>query len=321
MLAYLNKILTFGCCFIFICCSGNDKKDNPVSPSLPDVEWTQQGLDSCMVYSLIFSPAGSLFAGTNYGLYKSSNNGQKWNLIDQDISKSSINCFYIHPEGYLLAGTSNGIYISSNDGNNWENKGLLNTSVTSIAINSENKIFAGTRNKGIFISDTGYAEWIQTYSDFNSQIFSSLLISPQGIIYAGSAGVYRSNDNGKTWNLKNNGLGNWQVYSLIFDNKNNICAGTDLGGFFSSSDNGEKWLKLNSGLDNTEITTLTINNAGHIFAGTWRGGVYHSSNNGENWTVVNSGLTNKAIYSLIVSPDNYLFAGTPRGIFRTRSGL
>jgi photosystem II stability/assembly factor-like uncharacterized protein len=178
--------------------------------------------------------------------------------------------------------------------------------------------FCGSRNQGIFVSDTGYQEWFTVYSDKNAPVISSLLISPNDIIYAGSAGVYRSSDKGKSWNLKNNGLGNWQVYSLIFDKNGNIDAGTDLGVFFHSSDNGESWLQLNSGLDNTEITTLTINNAGNIFAGTWRGGVYRSTNNGENWTAIDSGLVNKEIYTLAVSPDNYLFAGIFRGIFQNQ---
>ena len=106
-----------------------------------------------------------------------------------------------------------------------------------------------------------------------------------------------------------------------FNEKGNIYAGTDLGGFFISSDKGETWNKSNEGLTNIELTSLATNSSAHIFAGTWRGGVFRSIDYGMNWAVVDSGLTNNQIYSLVVSSNNYLFAGTLRGIFRTSNKL
>ncbi len=76
-----EKILTvfITCsCTIFSTCTS---KDNSVSPDLntpPAISWISQGLDSCMVLSMIFMPKGIFLAGTNYGLYKSSNHGQNW---------------------------------------------------------------------------------------------------------------------------------------------------------------------------------------------------------------------------------------------------
>ncbi len=64
-----------------------------MSTSPPDISWIEKGLDSCMVLSIIFSPAGNLFAGTNYGVYKSSDNGDNWYHVNQDISSNSVTCF------------------------------------------------------------------------------------------------------------------------------------------------------------------------------------------------------------------------------------
>jgi photosystem II stability/assembly factor-like uncharacterized protein len=159
--------------------------------------------------------------------------------------------------------------------------------------------------------------WSTVNPDFKDQTFLSLLISPQNGIFAGGTGVYSSKDNGITWELKNNGLGNWSVYSLVQDENGYIDAGTDMGGFFQSKDNGNNWLKLNNGLTNTEVLSLAISKSGLIFAGTWRGGVFMSENHGGNWTPIDSGLVNKEVSSLMVSPDNFLFAGTSKGIYRS----
>ena len=316
----MKRIIPICLCFIFITCTGTENNLNPVTPDVKDISWTSGGLDSSEVLSVIFLSYNYALAGTNYGLYRSSDNGRSWNYVDQDVSKGIISCFCIRSDGNVLAGTtSKGIFISEDNGETWGYIGLQGVLIASLAANSKDIIFAGTKGEGIYMSDSSYEEWTKLIPGADYNQFSSLLINADDIIFAGSSGVYRSDDNGKTWSLKNNGMGNWQVYSLIYDKNGFLDAGTDLGGFFRSEDNGETWTKLNAGLTNTEITTLAINEVGYIFAGTWRGGVYRSIDSGENWAVIDSGLTNKHVFTLAVSPDDFLFAGTPRGIYRTVS--
>jgi hypothetical protein len=146
---------------IFAACTQTEKSGNPAAPSnIPDIRWTSAGLDSCQVLSLVVLSYSSLLAGTNYGLYKSSDNGHSWSFVNQDLSKSSITCLYSLPGGYVFAGTSSkGIFISEDNGDNWNYTGLQGVSVVSIAVNSKNTIFAGTAANGIYISDSSYEEW------------------------------------------------------------------------------------------------------------------------------------------------------------------
>jgi len=258
---------------------------------------------------------GNLIAGTNYGMYSSSDAGVNWHKVKQD-SIGTATCFYLKSDGKVLIGTYNkGVFVSSDNGNSWANLGLQNFNISSIAVDAFGRIFAGTRGNGIFVFGSNY-EWKGVNPDFNYKIFPSLLIKSQNIIFAGDAGVYRSDDGGNSWSLKIKGLGYWSVQSLLVNKSGNLCAGTDQGGFFLSSNNGESWTKLNNGLINTEITSLAMNDLGHIFSGTWRGGIYRTIDNGLNWESVDSGLAIKQVSSLIISKENYLFAGTSRGVFK-----
>jgi len=314
------SVLTASFFIIISACTSEDKIVNPGTTPPPEIIWMQKGLDTCRIYSLFFLIDGKIFAGTDKGLFYSSDNGEIWIDINQDLLNTAVTCFCMQPDGSILAGTSNkGIFVSTDDGSIWQYIGMENMNITSIAIDSHEKIFTGTRGNGIFNSIPPYDEWWSSNPDFNNQTFSALLITSPNTIFAGGTGAYRSDDNGRTWNFKDNGLGNWSVYSLVSGKEGKIYAGTDVGGFFRSTDNGESWLRSNSGMSNTEITSLAINEDGHFFSGTWRGGVYRSTNDGNDWTLADSGLTNKSVYSVAVSPNGYLFAGTFRGIFRTES--
>ena len=299
---------------VFAGCSKNDELVNPVSPP-PYLFWIPSGLDSNMVLSLYRTSSGDFLAGTNYGLFVSADSGGQWNL-NKNIS-STVTCMTGFSNNTLLAGTSGGgMFISNDNGKNWSNIGLHGFVVTAIAVNRSGKLFAATRNNGIYSVDSLSGVWTSVNPAFNVSTFSSILITNDNTIFAGGTGVYRSDDNGINWVLKNKGLGNWSVQSLIADKAGFIDAGTDNGGFFRTNDNGENWTKLNNGLTNTEITTLALNSQGHIFAGTFRGGIFRSVDNGLNWTNADSGLTNKMVETIYCSND-ILFAGTFSGLFKT----
>ncbi|MFH1052123.1 MAG: YCF48-related protein [bacterium] len=163
-------------------------------------------------------------------------------------------------------------------------------------------------------------------------------------------GIYVSGDEGRSWDVRNNGLTNLNVYTL-FINDNKIYAGTWGGGIFVYDSDSLKWKQNNTGLKNLYIyalecysdnilagtkdgifvlsdNSLTWTNAGLskksvysiavknniIFAGTGGSGVFISEDNGITWTVKNTGLEDLSIYSLCVV-DNIIIAGTGSGVY------
>ncbi len=200
----LISLLVF--CIVLYSCR---KTENSVLETPSEITWQKNGLDSCMVYALEFTANETFLAGTNYGLYRSVDNGNNWNYINQDIFETAVISFFAN-DNLILAGTSSkGIFKSFDDGVTWEYIGLKNIVITSIVVSEENKILVGTRGNGIYISTVNNVEWNIIKSEFNNQTFSALQVTSNDNIFAGGTGIYRSDDNGKTWKLKNNGLGNW----------------------------------------------------------------------------------------------------------------
>jgi hypothetical protein len=153
---------------------------------------------------------------------------------------------------------------------------------------------------------------------------TSIAINSIGDIFAGTfnSGVYRSTDDGGSWSVINQGLGNLEIRALIIHSNGNIFIGTLFGGVFRSTNNGDNWVSTNQGITNSQILTLRTNSAGDIFAGTEGGGVFRSTNNGDNWVEVNQGLFGQNgqgyyVFSLAINLSGDIFAGTGDGVFRS----
>ena len=229
------------------------------------------------VYSLGFK-GNMLFAGSNFMIFRSSDNGNSWAQTGYNgarvISLAS-------NSQYLFAGSRNthskpsgDIERSSDNGNNWTvlTSGVFNTPVFALAVNNTN-IFAGTGN-----------------------------------------GVYRSTNNGNNWMLVNSGLSNTNVNFLTLSGTT-IFAGTD-GGVFRSKNNGASWTRFNTGLIDTTITGLVFTtNENRVFAAT-DSGIFYTTLTGTKWIRVNSGL--KSLICLSLCTDNdFIYAGiSGSGIFR-----
>lgn len=128
-------------------------------------------------------------------------------------------------------------------------------------------------------------------------------------------GVLLSTDNGLSWHKKSGGLKNQHI-CCIAKKGNLLIVGTD-NGLFTSTDNGESWKEQKQGLTNTRIMSLLVK-GDIIYAGT-QNGLFQSSNDGQNWSSV--GLSSLYIYALNTY-EQYLFAGTSSGFYiSTNNGM
>ncbi|MEA3209940.1 MAG: hypothetical protein QOE70_2997 [Chthoniobacter sp.] len=119
----------------------------------------------------------------------------------------------------------------------------------------------------------------------------------KGVIYMGGdvAGVYKTEDNGRTWRLINNGLVDYGVFSLAVDRTNpqTVYAATE-GGLCKSLDAGEHWKLLPmtkhkelriTGEKGKSIRAIAVDPAdGHnVYAASPAGKAFKSTDGGETW--------------------------------------
>jgi hypothetical protein len=255
----------------------------------------------------------NIFAGTEGGVFFSSNNGASWTPRSAGLTSFRIRGLAIIGSNLFVATYGGGVFRSSDKGISWTavNTGLgfggIYVTVNALVAKGTN-LFAGLDSGGVFRSSDNGATW--TSVGGGGYAFA---VSGENI-FAGAYGyVMLSTDNGTSWTALNTGLPNKDVQALAVSGSN-IFAGTEGGGVFLSTNNGTSWAAVNSGLSNLVVNTLVVNGS-DVYAGT-SGGMFLSINNGTTWTAINNGLGtgfSPVIYSSIVKGDN-VFIGTG-GVF------
>jgi photosystem II stability/assembly factor-like uncharacterized protein len=125
--------------------------------------------------------------------------------------------FVFNSAGDIFAGTNDNVYRSTNNGDNWfrANTGLTNSQVYALAIDQNNRLYAGTYGGGMFTSTNNGANWREINTGLTTNLIMDLAINSSGHVFAGTygAGVFRSTDNGDTW-MRVLGTGLLQTWSV-----------------------------------------------------------------------------------------------------------
>ncbi|MCX7878207.1 MAG: T9SS type A sorting domain-containing protein [Ignavibacteria bacterium] len=164
-----------------------------------------------------------------------------------------------------------------------------------------------------FISNIAKAQWqaINNGVPANSNVRGITSNSQYLFCCAENHGVYRSSNQGLSWEQVNNGISNNSLWTIKFISPY-LFAGTQFSVAFRSTSNGNNW--------DSSIVSGARNFIGHlsfIFAVSWYSGVYRTTNNGINWIQVNSGLSGSG-YWPILSHSGILFLGAQSGgVFRS----
>jgi photosystem II stability/assembly factor-like uncharacterized protein len=201
----------------------------------------------------------------------------------------------------------------------------------------------------LFRSSDDGETWVETDNGISStaDIDRIIVYGTDLILTTGFAGIYKSNDTGKTWlyclgkgPLNNGGASiismgdtlfvesagallrsfdegdHWQQIPRLYGDTGIWCfhragsllyAGADHGGVFRSPDRGETWEGLTPWLKDTNVNAIETHGS-YIFAATRYAGIYRSSDLGVHWQRVNNGFSKVDVRGLLFVGDT-LFAG------------
>jgi photosystem II stability/assembly factor-like uncharacterized protein len=275
--------------------------------------WIEIGLNNVSSLSCITIDKNNvLYAGGQYGVYRSTNEGLNWtnSLITSGVN--DIDAI----QNNIFAACNNGIYKSTNNGNNWILLGL--SQATSIAKGLQNNIYASTWLNGIYKSSDNGNSW----TPLNSQppySISSIAINKDGYIFAASGigGLYRSTDSGSNWSeIEDPYI--YKCRKVCVDSMTGVYVGTAYEGISCSTDNGFTWSNLTP-YSSTVYGLFFIKDAG-IFGGLES--LYKSSNSGINWYRCDKGIMKNVVWDICKLNTGILIAGTITGLHKsTDEGL
>lgn len=291
-----------------------------------------------------------LYAGNEDGtIFSSSDAGQHWTRRER-ISPTSItlSTLVATPSGKTLyALTDAGLFSTTDAAQTWQrdntaSSGLPTDSYTSLTFNEQKSMYVGTLSHGVFMStDKDGIHWKAINCTLPQKIAMNELAfdsTHHRLWAATSLGVYRSVDEGTTWNALNNGLpimdgvSTVQPAAIAGGASDLIYAGTKHG-IFRSTDAGSHWAESGQVLQGVLIQHILLDfrstNASTLYAGT-AFGAFRSDDNGQNWRGIAGGLpTHTPVYALVIGADKasqlyvamnnvYLFPGNNNGINPTR---
>ena len=147
--------------------------------------------------------------------------------------------------------------MSSNGGTTWSLTTQRNLEINSIAVHPDepNRVFIGTNNYGVMVSNDGGHNFAQANNSFTSRFTYSIIpdIAQPNRLYAlthnvatGGGFFFRSDDSGQTWTqARNLDVGRITPFVVRQDkaNPNLMYLGTNVG-LYSSLDRGDTWTQV-----------------------------------------------------------------------------
>ncbi len=215
--------------------------------------WAQSdsGITSSFAYSIIVDPVSSniVYAATGDGTFKSTDSGLTWNNTGPD---SPIRALQIDPvtPTTLYGVTLDAVKKSTDSGTNWFDVGLTGLDFWNITIDplSPSTIYVGTVNEG---------------------------------------GLYKSIDDGTTWNQIGTDVPNPHLHFVAVDLNSNstIYLGTLGNGVYKSIDGGNIFSFMSEGLVKDDVRSIAVDptNDDIVYA-TAQWGAFKTTDGGLSWS-------------------------------------
>lgn len=262
----------------------------------------------------------------NGGLYRSTNNGDTWQLLDL---YHEVNTLY-KGTNYLFAGTDGGsVYMLIN--RTWRSQALSLFHYRSATVHALNEydgwLYAGTRF-GVFgasidiydkdaILDKGMGEQPVTAlvregaTLFAATKNTSTTYNQSGAISTRVDNIYQWN--GSQWKLSRTGLPTKITINALTNYNSLLIAGTSAG-VYRSKNKGSSWESSMIGMGELPVNRFTIS-AGRLFAAT-DNGVYYSDDGGGSWMLPSRGFQHRVLS--LAADEGIALAGTDgNGLFRS----
>ncbi|MEO0190642.1 MAG: hypothetical protein ABIL18_06650, partial [candidate division WOR-3 bacterium] len=309
--------------------------------------------DMCMGYDP-YIPAWVIYAADQtHKLYKSTDEGELWQVPTQDDQVDNPVCVICEPNNaqVVYIGRDDGetqppdplkvVYKSEDGGINWDfvnqNGDITNRFPRCFAMDPTNSqiVYAGFHAGGgsicLYKTTNGGITW-NSCGDFPQSVsVRDIYIKPDNpnILYvATSEGIKKSTDGGTNWSTLPAPPNSNDIYSLTINNDlpdPTLFVGNALGydaWIYYTTDDGANWfLGMHTQSEYFAVPTgiaVEENQQGQIMYATfYEAGFYKSTDGGSSWNINNKGLVDLRLLSLLQHSANgsKIFVGGDRAIY------
>lgn len=214
-------------------------------------------------------------------------------------------------EDNVVAVTNNGVLLSLDQGEYWEPTSLPVTT-TSILMRTD-RWFAATSEAELFTSSDWGLSWKPSPAiRVGDRLTGNVRLTSFGMtIFAAirGRGVYRTTDDGQSWERASAGIDSVDVASIFGFNSILFSGPVLQDAIFLSRDFGDTWQPIDSGYAGSSVLDF-VSHRGYVFAAAADRGVYRSADRGTSWSAQPEGFPAKQyVQSLAASRDVVYAAG------------
>jgi photosystem II stability/assembly factor-like uncharacterized protein len=214
----------------------------------------------------------------------------------------------------------------------WRRAGLFGADVRALIVDpgDPDTFYLGTSNGEVYVSKDGAKTWTNPRRGipFPNHIVDNLLLDRQGRLWTASWGLWGggviavSNDGGRTWERRDEGLEDFSVRAIAVDpNDASFVVVGGLTGVYRSLDSGKSWKKISDQI-NVESLAIDPRSRDRIFVGTWRQG-WRTDDGGKTWKHVADGMVlDTDMFHITIDPakpDN-VWVATCGWVYNSQNG-
>lgn len=295
--------------------------------------WITSYYQTSTIYTVEIVNRNLVFVGSAYSggqLAKSTDFGSTWTPVSSSFITSSVYSIFFLDANNGWAGTaSNGILYTNDGGSTWLQQMPLSNTVYDIKFKDNQTGFACDSKGYIYTTYTGGQNWI-AYLSPAKRALRAIAIDGNNIYVVGDAGsMYRSTDNGNTWEEKFTYIGQALEFQrrVVFVNENVgfICGGSSssadsLGYVLKTTDGGETWMQLPYNFK-TQLYAISAPSENVIYTSAGSSLVFKTTDGGLTWTKSTIYATSTTLWDIQFYDENLGYAcGSSGRIFKTTNG-
>lgn len=204
---------------------------------------------------------GWLYAASYTTMLVSRDSGKNWSALPGGLGKSRMTALLGPDAGsqYLLAATETGLFRSGDSGKIWKRIPLPSASqnVRYVARLSSTQVAAITPS-GLLLSGDDFQWSAAAPLPGNAEVFQ--VLADENVLFAASsAGLMRSDDKGRTWDLVLGGLQRSTVRAICkHPSRPGVLFAAQYGDVYQSTDHGYSWARISPEKSGVSIKELTI---------------------------------------------------------------